>query len=71
MNPCLENNKDADESVPSAYSLFCARSFRLRDLSLLCEAGPNLEWSWPLIVVLEILLVFLENKLVGNLSFFA
>ena len=24
MNPCPENNKGADKSVPSAYSLFCA-----------------------------------------------
>ena len=26
MNPCLENNKGADKSVPSAYSLFCDRT---------------------------------------------
>ena len=24
MNPCPENNKGTDKSVPSAYSLFCA-----------------------------------------------
>ena len=27
MNPCLENNKGADKSVPSAYSLFCDSIF--------------------------------------------
>ena len=26
MNPCPENNKDADKSVPSAYSLFCGKT---------------------------------------------
>ena len=30
MNPCLENNKGADKSVPSAYSLFCDPGFSYR-----------------------------------------
>ena len=33
MNPCPENNKDADKSVPSAYSLFCGVSI-LRPIRL-------------------------------------
>ena len=37
---------------------------------MMLKSGTNLEWSWPLIDVLKILLVVLEKKLVGNLSLF-
>ena len=33
MNPCPENNKDADKSVPSAYSLFCVPETRFSTAS--------------------------------------